>query len=247
MIRRQLDCGRRPAGRSHRVLHTALRQAVRWRLIPYNPAADVKPPKVEKRKVDTYSYTELADALEALRGSWIHVPAVLAGLNGMREGEIAALRWRAVSLDRGQLAVVETAEETKAGVRYKEPKSGQFRTIALSASMVSELRAHRARQAEALLRIGRRLTDDDFVVAQADAAPYKPSSICKEWRVRIIKTGLRRVKFHNLRHSHATHMLESNVHPKIASERLGHSRVGITLDLYSPRLCRPPGERRRVG
>jgi integrase len=117
--------------------------------------------------------------------------------------------------------------------KLKEPKSGQVRTIALSPWVVAELRAHRARQAEALLRLGIRLNDDSFMVAQADGSPYKPSSISKEWRLQVRKLGLRRIRFHDLRHTHGSHMLASNVHPKIASERLGHSRVGITLDLYS--------------
>jgi integrase len=194
----------------------------------------VKPPKVERRKVTTYGYAEMVDALEALRASWMHVPAILAGICGMRrEGEIAALRWGVSNLDKSQFAIVENAEETKAGVRYKEPKSGQVRTIALSPWVVAELRAHRARQAEALLRLGIRLNDESFMVAQADGSPYKPSSISKEWRLQVRKLGLRRIRFHDLRHTHGSHMLASNVHPKIASERLGHSRVGITLDLYS--------------
>jgi integrase len=128
---------------------------------------------------------------------------------------------------------VQSTEQTKAGVRYKEPKSGQARTVVLSAALVRELRAHRASQAKNLLQLGIRLSADAFVVAQADGSPYDPDSISKEWRVRIIKSGLPRIRFHDLRHTHASHMLASGVHPKIASERLGHSRVGITLDLYS--------------
>jgi integrase len=217
----------------HRVLSAALRQAVRWRLLPYNPAADVKPPKIERRRVMTYSLTQTADLLEALRGSWMHVPALLAVSCGLRRGEIAALRWGSIDLDRGRLAVVQSAEQTRAGVRYKEPKSGQMRTVALSPAVVTELRAHRARQAESLLSLGVRLDADGFVVAQADGSSYDPDSISKEWRLRIIKSGLPRIRFHDLRHTHATHMLASGVHPKVASERLGHSRVGITLDLYS--------------
>jgi len=217
----------------HRVLSAALRQAVRWRLLPYNPAADIKPPKIERRKVLTYSLTQTADLLQALRGCWMHVPALLAVLCGMRRGEIAALRWGSVDLDKGRLAVVQSAEQTKAGVRYKEPKSGQVRTVALSAAVVSELRAHRTSQAENLLKLGIRLDADGFVIAQADGSPYDPDSISKEWRLRIIKTALPRIRFHDLRHTHASHMLASGVHPKVASERLGHSRVGITLDLYS--------------
>lgn len=217
----------------HRVLSAALRQAVRWRLLAYNPAGDVKPPKVERRKMTTYSLTQAVDVLEAMRESWMHVPAMLGVLCGMRRGEIAALRWGCVDLDRGQLAVVQSAEQTKAGVRYKETKSGQVRTLALSPNVIAELRQHRLRQAEHLLRLGIRVADDSFVVAQVDGSPYDPDSISKEWRLRIIRSGLPRLRFHDLRHAHASHMLETGVHPKVASERLGHSRVGVTLDLYS--------------
>jgi integrase len=217
----------------HRILSAALRQAVRWRLLAYNPAGDVKAPKVERRKMKTYSFTQAVDVLEALRGSWMHVPALLGILCGLRRGEIAALRWGSVDLDGSQLAIVQSAEQTKAGVRYKEPKSGQARTIALSAAVVTELRQHRLKQAEQLLRLGVRLSDDAFVVAQADGNPYDPDSISKEWRLRIIKSGLPRLRFHDTRHTAASHMLKAGVHPKIASERLGHARVGITLDLYS--------------
>jgi integrase len=217
----------------HRVLSAALRQAVRWRLLPYNPAADVKAPKIERRKMTTYTLTEAADALEAMRGSWMHVPAMLGVLCGLRRGEIAALRWGAIDLDKGQLAVVQSAEQSKSGVRYKEPKSGQARTVALSPAVIAELQTHRLRQAEGLLRFGVKLDANSFVVAQMDGSPYDPDSISKEWRLRIIKSALPRVRFHDLRHAHASHMLAAGVHPKVASERLGHSRVGITLDLYS--------------
>ena len=181
----------------------------------------------------TYTLTEAVDVLEALRGSWMHVPAMLGLLCGLRRGEIAALRWGAVDLDKARLAVVQSAEQSKTGVRYKEPKSGQARAVALSPAVVAELQAHRVRQVEALLRLGIKLEAETFVVAQADGSPYDPDSISKEWRLRIIKCGLPRVRFHDLRHAHASHMLAAGVHPKIASERLGHSRVGITLDLYS--------------
>jgi integrase len=226
------DLSPRMIGHCHRVLSAALRQAVRWRLLQFNPAADVKPPKVERHKLTTYSFAQAADALEALRGSWSHVPALLGLMCGMRRGEISALRWGAVDLDKGRLMVTQSAEQTRAGVRYKEPKSGQSRAIALSPAVVTELRAHRVRQMEMHLRLGLRMNAESFVVARADGTPYAPDTISNEWR-RIPLNGLPRVRFHDLRHTHASHMLASGVHPKIASERLGHSRVGITLDLYS--------------
>ena len=161
------------------------------------------------------------------------MPVALAGLCGLRRGEIAALRWRNVDLVNAQIAVVESAEQTEAGVRYKEPKSGRARTVALSETMVEELRSHRLAQTQELFRLGIRISDDTFVVAQADGSPLQPRSITHEWVRLIGKTALPRIRFHDLRHAHATHLLASGVHPKVASERLGHSKVGITLDLYS--------------
>lgn len=218
----------------HRLVHNALRQAVRWRLIPHNPASDVKAPRVPRRQMAIHSLVDTADMLERLRGHWLFVPALLGLLCGMRRGEIAALRWGTVDLDRGQIAVVYSAEKTKAGIRYdKEPKNNQARTLALSPAVVDELRAHRLLLAQLFLKLGKGLGPDDFVVAQGDSMPYDPDSISKEWRVQVIKSGLRRIRFHDTRHTHASHMLAANVHPKIASERMGHSRVGVTLDTYS--------------
>ena len=133
----------------HRVLKHALKQAVRWQLLTRNPAEAVDPPKVERQAMQTYDMSQTATLIEAMRETRLHIPTILAVLCGLRRGEIAALRWRNVDLVRAQLAVVESAEQTEAGVRYKEPKSGRARTVALSSSVVEELKAHRLRQAEA--------------------------------------------------------------------------------------------------
>src|SRR5215212_896379 len=161
------------------------------------------------------------------------IPTILAVLCGLRRGEILALRWRAVDFDAGQLSVTESLEQTRTGLRFKETKSGRARTVALSATVVAELRACRTRQAQELLRLGIRLASETLVVARADGEPIQPRSLTHEWEKLIARRGLRRIRFHDLRHAHATHLLASGVHPKVASERLGHSKVGITLDLYS--------------
>lgn len=185
-----------------------------------------------------YDAAQTAELLEAFRPTRMFVPVLLAVMCGLRRGEILALRWRNVDLgdNRRSIAIVESAEQTKEGVRYKEPKSGKARTVALSRSVAEELRAHRARQAEEQLRLGVRPDADSFVVAQVDGSPLQPQSLTHEWVRLIGRTDLPRIRFHDLRHSHASQMLASGVHPKIASERLGHSSVGITLDLYSHTL-----------
>jgi integrase len=118
-------------------------------------------------------------------------------------------------------------------LRFKPPKSGKGRTVALSAIVVDELRAHRVKRAQELLRLGVGLSDDDLVIAHADGSVVQPIYISQHWARTIRKTRLAHLRFHDLRHAHATHLLANGVHPKVASERLGHSKVGITLDLYS--------------
>jgi integrase len=217
----------------HRVLKLALKQAVRWEILHRNPADAVQPPKVEKRRMTTYDMAQTAALLEALKGQRIYIPALLAVLCGLRRGEIAALKWRNVDLEKGSLAVVESVEQMNRSVRLKETKSGRVRTVALPSTVRDELKSHRLAQAEAMLRLGVRLTDDSFVCVLEDGSSMQPTFITHEWVRAIKSTILPRCRFHDLRHAHGTHMLASGTHIKVASERLGHSKVGITLDLYS--------------
>lgn len=217
----------------HRLVKQMLGQAVKWQVLNRNPADAVDPPKVERKPLDTYDMAQTVEALTLAKPYRVYIAALLAGLCGLRRGEAAALRWKNVNLDAATLAVVQSAEQTKAGVRYKEPKSGRARNVALPAFVAEELRAWRARQAQELLRLGIRLDGETFVCAREDGEPLQPNSITHAWDQFISGTTLPRLRFHGLRHAHATHMLASGVHPKVASERLGHSKVGITLDLYS--------------
>jgi integrase len=217
----------------HRVLSQALKQAVRWRLLLRNPCDDCDPPKLERREMKVWDVATMVNALELARPWRVHIPVALAALCGLRRGEIAALRWRHVDLGRAQLAIVDSAEQTRNGVRYKRPNNGKGRTVALPAIAVDELRAHRLRQAEELLRVGLRVAVDTFVCAREDGQPLQPNSIGHAWDRFIATVDLPRIRFHDLRHSHATAMLARNIHPKIVSERLGHSRVALTLDTYS--------------
>lgn len=217
----------------HRVLKQALTQAVRWQIITRNPADAATPPKVERKTIETYNMGQTADVIGVMRETRMFAPALLALLCGLRRGEIAALRWSAVNLDTSQLSVVQSAEQTGKVIRYKTPKSGHGRTVALSSFVVDELKTIRKLQAEMLLKLGIRLSDETFVCAHADGTPLQPTFITHEWVRLIGSSDLARYRFHDLRHAHATHLLSSGVHPKVASERLGHSKVGITLDLYS--------------
>jgi integrase len=218
----------------HRILYSALNQAERWKLIVRNPAALLEKrdrPKIEKKAVRTIDAPATAAVFDAARERRLFIPLVLAAFCGLRRGEITAIRWRAIDLDRGQLAVLASTEQLDDGtVREKEAKSCRARTVALPSLAVEELRRWRIVQAQELLRLGVRPDDDWLVVTQADGSAIQPRSLThvvsaflKEWRMTL----------HGLRHSHASHMLASDVHPKIVQERLGHSSIAITMDIYS--------------
>jgi len=143
-------------------------------------------------------------SIEAARGKRVFIPVLLAVLCGLRRGEIAALRWRQVDLGAAQMAVVQSAEQTKAGVHYKEPKTGRGRTIALSGTLLTELKAYRVNQAKELLQLGKRVSEDDFVVTQEDGSPVRPHSLGQEWVRFLARHGsLLRIRFHHLRHASA--------------------------------------------
>jgi integrase len=223
----------RTVGHMHRILRQALQQAIRWQILARNPADAVRPPKVERSKMRALDPSETAALLDALHSTRLFMPVLLAITTGMRRGEITALRWRAVDLANAQLAVVASAEQTALGVREKETKSGRARTVSLTGLALEELGRQKARQAEELLRLGIRQTDDMHVVAQIDGQPLMPQSLTHEFSRFIASNTLPRIRFHDLRHTHATQLLASGVHPKIAQERLGHANIGTTLDLYS--------------
>jgi integrase len=220
----------------HRILSAALTRAVEQQVIARNPCDAFKKkrlPKVERRQLATLTAQQANVLLDRIHHSRVYWPALIALATGMRRGEILALRWKNVG-ENGVARVVESLEQTKAGLRFKPPKGAKVRAVALPAFAIEELRRLKREQAEALLALGVRQSGETLVCARADGKPMQPRSLTHEFTVLIAKQkDLPRVRFHDLRHSHATQLLSAGVHPKIAQERLGHSTISITMDLYS--------------
>jgi integrase len=218
----------------HRLLKQAVATAVRWRLLLRGPVDSVDPPKFERIKMKALDPDETARQLAHFRGTRMFTPVLLAVICGLRRGEITALRWRSTDLDRGQLSVAESTEQTGQGTRLKETKSGRARTVALPSLVVEELRRLRVQQAEELLSVGVRLIGQTLITARKDGRPLQPNSLTHEFtRILAWASDLLRIRLHDLRHTHATHLHSVGIHLKVAQERLGHATVGITLDLYS--------------
>jgi integrase len=219
----------------HRILKSALSRAVKQQLVARNPAALIdRLPKVEHQEITALSAEQSQRLLVAIGRTRVYWPVLIALATGMRRGEILALRWRNADLDRGSIRVVESLEQTKAGLRFKSPKTEKTRVITLPGFAIDELRRLKRQQAEELLALGVRQDGNTLVCARADGEPMQPRSLTHEFTHLMARTkDLPRARFHDLRHSHATQLLLAGVHPKIAQERLGHSTITTTLDLYS--------------
>jgi integrase len=164
-----------------------------------------------------------------LRALW-----VLALHTGLRRGELLGLRWGDVDLDRAVLHVRRSLVQSGGVMGFQEPKtSSGRRTIALDAPCVVALREHRARQAEQRLRMGSLWQDHDQVFATELGTPLEPSNVDWRFRALLARAGVPRIPFHGLRHTHATLLMKHGVHPKVASERLGHANITLTLSTYS--------------
>jgi integrase len=220
----------------HAVLHAALDRAVELKILGRNPADFPRErlAKVARREMKTINAEQAGRLLEALEGDRLYLPTLIAWAGGLRRGEILSLRWKKVDLDRATIEVAASLEQTKAGLRFKSTKTDKARTITLPAFAVEALQKHKTAQAQELLRLGVRQTGNSLVCDRGDGEALTPTALTTAFirRIRKLK-DLPTIRFHDLRHSHATELMRQRVPAKVVSERLGHASVTMTLDLYS--------------
>ena len=235
--RDRLDSGLSPSTvrKFHNVLHRALRQAVRWDLIPRNVTEATEPPKETSEEIQPLSKEEARQLLEATRGDCLEALYVLALTTGMREGELLALKWEDVDLAKSVLRIRSTLTRDHGRYHFGEPKSEKGRRqIDLPEEASKALGAHLDGQMNEMERLGDRYEDRGLVFTTSTGAPINPSNLRQRSFARLLKkAGLRKIRFHDLRHICATLMLSRNIHPKVVQEMLGHANVAITLDRYS--------------
>jgi integrase len=219
----------------HAVLHRALEQARKWRLIVQNPAADVTLPRLERREMSTLNREQAKLLLEAASGDRLEALYILAITTGMREGELLGLQWGDVDPDAGSVHVQRTLYRGPEGFVLGEPKTrGSRRQVLLGPLALEGLRRHRVNQAAERLLCGSSWQDIGLIFPNELGRPMEASNLRRRsFEPLLARAGLPHIRFHDLRHSAATLLLGQNVHPKVVSECLGHSQVSITLDLYS--------------
>lgn len=224
----------------HSLLAEALGYAVKMGLLGRNVAQATEAPRPDQKIMPTLTPEDVPRFLEATQGSPYYVFFYLLLHTGLRRGESLALKWKSIDLGLASLgisaylSVVEAAYKLNGTYVVKEPKTpSSRRRIALPPSLVLVLRQHRAEQEAQLALLGKSLTDDDFVFAHPDGSPLDPSTVSHAFNKVIRKAGLPHIRLHDLRHTHASLLLQAGVHPKVVQERLGHSSIRVTLDTYS--------------
>jgi integrase len=219
----------------HATLHKALRTAVEWGLLQRNSADAVNPPRVQRAEMQTWGEGDIVTFLEAARETPYFTLFHTALFTGMRRGELLALRWCDVDLILCQVHITRALHHLRTGeIVYRAPKTAKGRRmIALSPSAASVLREHRGKQEVTRATLGMTLKDDDLVFSDLEGKPLLPDTVTHAWIKLVRHTGLKPIRLHDARHTHASLMLKQGVHPKIVQERLGHASIGITLDTYS--------------
>jgi integrase len=222
---------------AHTIVTRALGDAERKGLIVRNPARLASPPKASATRAPeatVWAPEELAAFLGAVAGSE-HYPLLrLAAMSGMRRGELVGLRWADVDLDAGTVTIAQQVGTVgQAAVTGPVKTRAGRRAIDLDAETVRVLRERRRVQLEHRMMMGAGWQDrDDRVFTMADGRPWHPKVISRAF-VRLVEVhGLPALSIHDLRHTHATHLLTAGVNPKVVSERLGHTSVAFTLDTY---------------
>lgn len=221
----------------HAIIHRALRQAVEWDFIPRNPAETVKPPKSTRHEIHPLTAEQARHFLATARELESRYQAIyhLAITTGLRCSELLGLRWSDLEQSTGALQVQrQLYRETDRGFVYREPKtlSGR-RVVMLSRQDLAVLRHHRQKQLTARLFAGPAWQEADLIFTTRRGSPVDQRRMTDDFKRILRKAGLPNIRFHDLRHTAASLMLQSGIHPKVVQERLGHADISLTLNTYS--------------
>jgi integrase len=218
----------------HTVLHKALATALEWGLVVRNVADGVDVPQSYPGEMRTWDEDEMGKFLEAAKSTQYYPLFYTALFTGMRRSELLALRWQDIDFIYSQIYVSRGMHQLKDNSYiFTQPKTKKSRrTIALPPSAFLVLESyHKTKEVEAAM-LGTELKDIDLVFS-ALGKPLRPNTVSRAWANLAAKTGVKVIRLHDARHTHASLMLKQGIHPKVVQERLGHSSISVTLDTYS--------------
>jgi integrase len=220
----------------HTILHKVLADAVDAGIVGINVAERAKPPRPRAsapHEISFWEPAELREFLEHVRAHRLEAAWHLAAMTGMRRGEVLGLRWKDVDLDAARISVRQALVSVGYEVIASSPKSHQARVIDLDPGTVEQLRRHREHQAKERDEWNVDYQDNDLVFCREDGSAIHPHSLSQSFERLVKKSGLPRIRLHDLRHTHATIAVRAGVPVKVISERLGHETPAFTLKQYA--------------
>lgn len=223
----------------HTTIHKILADAVDAGLLASNPADRAKPPKPESagpKELRFWTPEQLRHFLGSERGSRLEAAWHVAAMTGMRRGEVLGLRWVDLDLEAARLAVRHTIISVAYEIRASTPKTHQARVIDLDSGTVDQLQSHRSQQELERAEWGDGYEDSGLVFCRENGTPLHPDTFSQSFRRAVARTGLPRIRLHDLRHTHATIALRAGVPIKVISERLGHESPAFTMKQYAHAL-----------
>jgi integrase len=220
----------------HAVIHKALADANRKGSVIRNVADLADSPKLSSRarpKMEVWNADELRHFFELIEGHHLYAAFYVKANTGMRRGELLGLTWRTVDFDNARLSITQTVTAPRYKVTVSDVKSAHsLRTIDLDQRTIAVLRTWRRQQLEQQLETGIRTDDTGFVFAKPNGDPLHPDYFSQVFDRLVAGMDLPRIRLHDIRHTHATLLFKEGVPPKVVSERLGHSSVAFTMQVY---------------
>jgi integrase len=221
------ECSPRSIQLAGVTLVAALQHAVDLRLLSHNPARGIRKPMVPKAEMKVWDPVNISAFLKAAISDRLYAMYVLALSAGLRQGELFALRWSDIDFQAGSVTVQRSLEELAGRVRVKETKTGKGRRIDLPAFAMTALAEHRA----TMLAEGN-ITAPVFCTVTGGW--LRKGNVYRRSFIPLVNNAkVPRIRFHDMRHSHATLLLSAGENVKVVSERLGHASIKITLDTYA--------------
>ncbi|EOQ07818.1 MULTISPECIES: site-specific integrase [Bacillus cereus group] len=219
-----------------RIVSASLKKAKVLKLIKENPATGTTLPKRRRKEMSVWTLEQvnyfIDESKNVKRLTRVYIACIMALLTGMRQGEIMALRWSDIDFKRHTLYIRQTLTQG-AQIKPGAKNESSVRSIHMPAKLIEELKLHRQTISDEKKYYQRDYDDHDLVVCARKGNPMIPRNLRKEFYNLTEKLGLPKIRFHDLRHTHATMLIQQNVNVKLIADRLGHSDIETTLNTYS--------------